>query len=152
MNEINNPKNRTLTLERTFDAPLALVWEAWTQPEHIAQWWGPKGMETKILEHEFKVGGSWKYAMTMPDGNQFIADGVYKEIVPMERVISTANFKPMTEGVEIQTILKADGDKTHMTFNCVHETEEYCKQQEQMGFYNGWGSVFDRLREFLQNN
>lgn len=148
---MNNPKNRTLTLERTFDAPLDLVWEAWTQPEHIAQWWGPRGMQTKVLEHDFTVGGSWKYAMTMPDGSEFIADGVYKNIVPKERIISSANFKPMTEGVEIQAIFKAEGDKTHFTFNCVHETKEYCKQQEEMGFYNGWASVFDRLSEFLES-
>ncbi|UII79161.1 SRPBCC domain-containing protein [Flagellimonas sp. CMM7] len=152
MSEVNNPKNRTLTLERTFEAPIALVWEAWTQPEHVAQWWGPKGMETKVLEHDFKVGGNWKYAMRMPDGNEFIADGVYSEIVMHKKIVSTANFKPMTEGVEIQAIFNADGDKTHFTFNCVHETEEYCKQQEQMGFYNGWGSVFERLHEFLQNS
>lgn len=152
MSEVNNPKNRTLTLERTFDAPIALVWEAWTQPEHVAQWWGPKGMETKVLKHDFKVGGNWKYAMRMPDGNEFIADGVYSEIVLHKKIVSTANFKPMTEGVEIQAIFKADGNKTHFTFNCVHETEEYCKQQEQMGFYNGWGSVFERLHEFLQNS
>lgn len=149
MSEVNNPKNRTLTLERTFDAPIALVWEAWTQSEHIAQWWGPKGMETKVLEHDFKVGGNWKYSMRMPDGNEFISKGRYIEIVEHEKIISTADFKPMTEGVEIQAIFKADGEKTHFTFNCVHETEEYCKQQEQIGFYNGWGSVFERLNEFL---
>nr|WP_299069094.1 SRPBCC domain-containing protein [uncultured Allomuricauda sp.] len=149
MSEVNNPKNRTLTLERTFDAPIALVWEAWTKSEHIAQWWGPKGMETKVLEHDFKVGGNWKYSMRMPDGNEFISEGRYIEIVEHEKIISTADFKPMTEGVEIQAIFKADGEKTHFTFNCIHETEEYCKQQEQMGFYNGWGSVFDRLNDFL---
>lgn len=146
---MNNPKNRTLTIERTLDAPLDLVWDAWTKPEHIAKWWGVNGMETKIVEHEFTVGGQWKYAMTMPDGREFSADGVYIEIVPKERIITSANFKPMTEGVEIQTIFKADGDKTQLTFNCVHETEEYCKQQEEMGFYNGWGSFFDRLSEYV---
>ncbi|MEM9648834.1 MAG: SRPBCC domain-containing protein [Bacteroidota bacterium] len=149
MSKLDNPENRTLTLERTFDAPLSLVWEAWTHPEHIVNWWGPKGMQTKVLEHDFREGGNWKYAMTMPDGNEFIAEGTYKEIVTQERIISTADFKPMTEGVEIQAIFKADGDKTLFTFHCVHETEEYCKQQEQMGFYNGWGSVFDRLGEFV---
>ncbi len=150
MSDISNPKNRTLTLERTFDAPLALVWEAWTQPEHIAQWWGPKGMKTRVLEHNFTIGGQWKFAMTMPDGSEFIADGIYLEIEAESKIISSANFKPMTEGVEIQALFKADGNKTHFTFNCVHETEEYCKQQEQMGFYNGWGSVFDRLGEFVK--
>lgn len=146
---MSEAENRTLTLERTFNAPIKLVWEAWSQPEHIAQWWGPKGMETKVIAHDFKVGGAWKYVMVMPDGNEFIGEGVYSEIVELERIISSADFKPMTEGVEIQALFEAFGDKTKFTFNVVHTTEAYCKQQEEMGFYNGWSSVFDRLGDFL---
>lgn len=150
MSKTDELEKRTLTLTRTFNAPIQLVWEAWTQSEHIAQWWGPKGMETKVIAHDFRIGGAWKYAMTMPDGNEFIADGIYSDIVELEKIFSSANFKPMTEGVEIQSLFEEAGDKTNFTFNCVHATEEYCRQQEQMGFYNGWGSVFERLDEYLQ--
>ena len=152
MSKVNDASNRTLTLERTFNAPIKLVWEAWTQPEHIAHWWGPKGMESKVIEHDFRVGGKWKYAMEMPDGNEFISEGVYSVIVELEKIFSSASFKPMTEGVEIQALFEENGDKTNFTFNCVHPTEEYCKQQEKMGFYNGWGSVFEGLNEYLQEN
>ena len=147
MSDLNN---RTLTIEKTFDAPIELVWEAWTQPEHIAQWWGPKGMKTRIIEHNFVEGGAWEYAMTMPDGKDFIADGVYIEIIELQKIRTSANFKPMTEGVELQVLLKKIGDKTQFTFHVIHETEEYCKQQEKMGFYNGWGSTFERLTSYLQ--
>ena len=147
---MSNVNNRTLTLERTFDAPLELVWQAWTKPEHIAAWWGPKGMQTEVVEHNFKVGGTWKYVMLMPDGNEFIGEGVYSEIIEYKKIVTSANFKPMTIGVELQVFLEAEGDKTKFTFNVIHETEEYCKQQEEMGFYNGWGSTFDRLNEYLQ--
>jgi len=146
---MNEAKNRTLTLERIFDAPIKLVWEAWTLAEHIALWWGPKGMKTKVIEHNFRVGGKWKYVMLMPDGNEFISEGEYSEIVELEKIISSANFKPMTEGVEIQALFEENGDKTNFIFNVVHPTEEYCKQQEKMGFYNGWGSVFDRLENYV---
>ena len=145
MSETNEMNNRTVTLKRTFNAPLKLVWEAWTQPEHIAIWWSPKGMETKVVEHDFKVGGKWKYTMEMPDGNEFIADGIYTEIVELEKIFSSANFKPMTEGVEIQALFEEFGDKTNFTFNIVHQTEAYRIQQEKMGIMNGWGSVFERL-------
>jgi uncharacterized protein YndB with AHSA1/START domain len=145
----NETNSRTLTLKRTFSAPLKLVWEAWTQPKHIAQWWGPKGMTTKVVEHNFKVGGKWKYVMAMPDGSEFIGDGVYSVIVEFEKIFSSANFKPMTEGVEIQALFEEDGDKTNFTFKVVHPTEEYCIQQEKMGFYNGWGSTFDRLETLV---
>ena len=149
MSKTNETNNRTLSLKRTFNAPLKLVWEAWTQPEHIALWWGPKGMDTKVVEHDFRVGGKWKYTMEMPDGNEFISEGEYLVIVELEKIFSSANFKPMTEGVEIQALFEENGDKTNFTFNVVHPTEEYCRQQEKMGFMNGWGSVFDGLEAYL---
>lgn len=150
MSKTKEADSRTLTLKRTLSAPVKLVWEAWTQADHIAKWWGPKGMETKVIEHNFTEGGSWKYAMTMPDGNEFLSEGVYSLIVELEKIYSSADFKPMTEGVEIQALFEEAGEKTHFTFNVVHPTEEYCKKQEEMGFMNGWGSVFDRLEEFMQ--
>ena len=101
--------NRTITIKRTFDAPLALVWEAWTQPEYICQWWGPKGMNTRVLEHDFKPGGRWKFVMTMPDGKDFITEGVYIEIIEFERTVTSADFKPMTEGVELHILFAAAG-------------------------------------------
>ncbi len=149
MSKTNETNNRTVTLKRTFNAPIKLVWEAWTQPEHIVQWWGPKGMDIKVIEHDFRVGGKWKYTMEMPDGNEFITDGVYSVIVELEKIFSSANFKPMTEGVEIQALFEENGDKTNFTFNVVHATEEYRIQQEKMGIMNGWGSVFDRLETFV---
>lgn len=142
-------ENRTLTLERTFNAPIGLVWKAWTQAEHIAQWWGPKGMETKVIEHDFRVGGQWKYVMEMPNGSEFIAAGTYREIEAPHKLVTSADFRPMTENVVLEVLLNADGDRTNFTFNVIHQTEEYCKQQEAMGFYNGWGSTFDRLNELL---
>lgn len=145
-----NEESRTVTIERTYQAPIALVWEAWTNPEHIANWWGPKGMQTRVLEHNFSVGGSWKYAMAMPDGNDFISEGTYTEIVPMQKIVTSADFKPMTQGVELHIILEAEGDATKFTFKVIHPTEEYKIQQEKMGIYNGWGSAFDRLDTFLK--
>ncbi|TSE05273.1 MULTISPECIES: SRPBCC family protein [Aquimarina] len=150
MNNQNDAKNRTVTIERVFNVPISLVWEAWTQPEHIAVWWSPKGMETKVIEHDFRVGGNWKYTMEMPDGNEFIADGVYSVILKFKEIRSSANFKPMTEGVEIQALFEENGDKTNFTFNIIHATEEYRIQQEKMGILNGWGSVFERLEEHLK--
>lgn len=150
MKNTNETNNRILSLQRTFDAPLKLVWEAWTQSEHIAGWWGPKGMTTKVITHEFRVGGQWKYSMAMPDGSEFIAEGMYAEIAEFEKIVTSADFKPMTEGVTLEVLFEEDGKKTNFTFNVIHPTEAYCKQQEEMGFYNGWGSAFDRLAEYLQ--
>lgn len=147
---MNDIAKRTLSIERTFNAPLTLVWEAWTKPEHIIHWWGPKGIETKIIEHDFRVGGKWHYEMNMPDGNVFITDGIYSKIINLVEIFTSANFKPMTAGVYMQSLFEVNGQKTNFIFNVIHPTQEYCKQQEDMGFYNGWGSVFERLEIFLQ--
>ncbi|WP_350285308.1 SRPBCC domain-containing protein [uncultured Croceitalea sp.] len=138
-------------MKRTFNAPLALVWEAWTQAEHIAEWWSPKGVRTKVVTHEFKVGGQWKYIMPMPNGQEFIAEGTYTEIIEFKKIVSSANFRPMTEGVEIQSLFEPNGEKTDFTFHVIHPTEAYKIQQEKMGILNGWGSVFDRLDVLLKS-
>jgi uncharacterized protein YndB with AHSA1/START domain len=146
MSSTNDAKNRTLTLKKIFKAPVKLVWEAWTEPEHLIQWWAPKGMKIDVIAHDFKIGGKWKYAMPMPDGSLFISEGTYLEIEEFKKIITSADFKPMTEGVELHVEFEEDGDQTNFTFSVVHASEEYCKQQEKMGFYNGWGSALDRLK------
>ena len=149
MSKSDNAENRTLTLKKVFSAPIELVWEAWTNPDHIIQWWAPKGMKINVIEHNFNVGGKWKYSMPMPDGNMFISEGTYLQIEPFKKIVTTADFRPMTEGVELHASFEADGDKTNFTFSVVHPTEDYAKQQEKMGIYNGWGSAFDRMETLL---
>jgi uncharacterized protein YndB with AHSA1/START domain len=145
----NDLAKRTLSIKKTFDAPIDLVWEAWTDPEHIAHWWGPKGMSVLVVEHDFQVGGKWKYVVPMPNGAEFISEGQYSEIVEFEKIVTSANFRPMTEGVEIRVLFKKNGAKTDFTFSVIHPTEEYKQQQEKMGFYNGWGSTLTRFEESL---
>ncbi len=149
---MNDIKNRTLTIEKNFNASLQFVWDAWTKSEHIVKWWAPKGIDIKVIEHDFKIGGKWKYSAQMPDGNEYVTEGTYTEIVKLKKIVTSADFKPMTENVKIQVCFEADGEKTKFTFSVIHATQEYCKQQEELGFYNGWGSVLNRLDEFLNHN
>lgn len=146
---MSNLPNRTLSIEKIFDAPIELVWEAWIRTEHIIKWWAPQGMDVKVVTHNFKVGGKWKYSMSMPDGSVFISEGTYKEIIDMERIVTSADFKPMTENVELHVYFEKLDNKTKFIFQVIHETEAHCKQQEKMGFYKGWGSAFQRLESVL---
>ncbi len=152
MNYKNDATNRTLTLKKVIDAPVNLVWEAWTNSDHVMQWWAPPGMKINMVTHDFKVGGKWKYSMPMPDGNLFISEGTYLEIEMHKKIVTSADFKPMTEGVELHVLFEAVGDKTNFTFSVIHATEEYCKAQEKMGFYNGWGSAFNRMETLIINH
>lgn len=149
MENPNDFSKRILSIKRSFNAPIATVWEAWTRPEHIIQWWAPKGRKVQVIHHEFKPGGCWKYVMPMPDGSEFISEGIYSEIVECRKIVTSASFRPMTEDVVLQCIFEEDGDKTHFVFSVIHPTEEYCLQQEKMGFYNGWGSALDRFEKSI---
>ncbi|MCE7995472.1 MAG: activator of HSP90 ATPase [Roseivirga sp.] len=149
MADTNNLQDRVLTITRTFNAPRKLVWEVWTQPEHIAQWWGPTGMETRVEEQDFKVGGNWKYVMTMPNGQDFVAEGTYTEIEDFAKIVTGANFRPMTEGVTLSNLFEDEGAGTKITFDVIHPTAEYAQQQKDMGFEKGWGSHFDRMQEYV---
>lgn len=149
MSNTDNAKNRTLTIKKVFNAPVNLVWNASTQVDQIVQWWAPQGMKIKVIEHNFTVGGKWKFSMPMPNGGDFVSEGTYLEIVEHKKIVTSADFKPMTENVELHVSFEADSDNTNFEFSVVHETEDYAKAQEKMGFYNGWGSALNRMEEVI---
>ncbi|WP_206604204.1 SRPBCC family protein [Aquimarina sediminis] len=142
---------KTLTITKSFNAPIEDLWLAWAHPKYLIRWWAPEGMKLNILEHHFEIGKKWKYSMPLPNGDEFVSEGIYKEISKHKKIITSADFKPMTENVELQVYFKAEGDTTQLTFKVIHPTEEYCKQQEEKGFYTGWGGAFERLNFFVNN-
>jgi uncharacterized protein YndB with AHSA1/START domain/predicted enzyme related to lactoylglutathione lyase len=79
-------------ITRTFNAPPEEVWKAWTDPESVKYWWGPKEFTAPYAKIDLKVGGTYLYAMRSPEGEDFWSTGVYQEIVPQERIVSTDSF------------------------------------------------------------
>ena len=146
----DNSAERTLSISKIINAPVESVWKAWTNPEDIAMWWGPKDLPVKIVNHDFKIGGKWRYTMKLPDGNTFISDGSYADIVDYKKISASADFKPMTLGVVFQVIFTVKGKGTRIDFHVLHPTVAYCKQQEEAGFYKGWNAAFERLGDFLK--
>lgn len=80
---------REIVLSRVFHAPRELVWEAMTNPKHVAAWWGPRGFTTETKEHDFRVGGAWTHVMRGPDGKEYPNKSIFREIVPLQRVVYT---------------------------------------------------------------
>ncbi|MEK6221409.1 MAG: SRPBCC domain-containing protein [Chloroflexota bacterium] len=76
-----------IVVSRTFDAPLELLWKAWTDPEEFKKWYGPKNFTTPVCEIDLKVGGKHLYGMRSPDGMEMFTTGTYLEIAPMERLV-----------------------------------------------------------------
>jgi uncharacterized protein YndB with AHSA1/START domain len=79
--------DRAIVMSRVLHAPRALVWEAWTNPEHITHWWGPRGFRTETKQMDLRVGGVWAHTMVGPDGTRYPNKSVFKEIVPQERIV-----------------------------------------------------------------
>jgi uncharacterized protein YndB with AHSA1/START domain len=76
-------------VSRIFDAPRELVWQAWTNPRHVARWWGPNGFSTTTEKMDLRPGGTWKHVMHGPDGTNYPNESVFSEVSPMERIVYT---------------------------------------------------------------
>ena len=146
-----------IVITREFAAPRQLVWDAWTKPEHIEKWFGPKGFSTRVDEQDFKVGGRSSYVMIGPDGKEYPANGVFKEIVPIEKIVSSADgfdddFQAAhpemdlpKESILMTYIFDDLGKRTKLTLVTTHATVEEREKHEAMGVVAGWNSSFDKL-------
>lgn len=139
---------REFTVTRVFNAPRELVFKAWTEPAHLAAWYGPRGTRTPIesIELDLRPGGRWRARMVREDnGTEFPVGGEYREIVEPERLVFTWALDD--RGSEsLVTITFADhGDKTEMTF---HQAG-FATGGETTGVEDGWLSAFDRLTDHV---
>ncbi len=134
-----------LIITREFNAPRALVWKAWTDPKHLAQWWGPRGYTTPTCEMDVRVGGALKLCMRPTEGTDIWVRGMFREVVENERLVFSGvdNANPASETV--MTISFEDaGSKTRLT---VHQT--FAETEFARGAKEGWNSSLDRLTDYL---
>ena len=89
---VTKPAERVLAITRAFDAPRSLVFKAWTDPKHVARWWGPKGFTTPFCKIDLRPGGAFHYCMRSPEGREFWGKGIYREIVDPEQLVFTDFF------------------------------------------------------------
>ncbi len=85
-------KNEDIIITRMFDAPREIVWKAWTDPELTKRWWGPKNFTAPVIRIDLRVGGKYLNCMRGPDGKDYWSTGIYREIVPRERLVMTDSF------------------------------------------------------------
>lgn len=145
---------REILIERIFDAPRELVWEAWTNPEHVAQWWGPDGFTTTIKEMDFSVGGVWKLTMHGPDGMEYPNSSVFREIVKPERIVFAHGGKreggPGAHFLSTWTF-EALGDQTRVRMQLLFDTPaERDRVIREFGAIEGGKQTFARLAEYLE--
>jgi uncharacterized protein YndB with AHSA1/START domain len=89
---LTDTADREIVITRVFDAPRELVWKAWTEPERLMRWWGPKEFTSPACKIDLRVGGKYLFCMRSPEGQDFWSTGVYREIVEPERIVWTDSF------------------------------------------------------------
>jgi uncharacterized protein YndB with AHSA1/START domain len=162
--EGNNPQE--FVISRVFDAPRDLVWKAFTEPQRMQEWWGPKGATVIKSEMDLRPGGSYLYALRTSDGNTLWGKFVYREITPPSRMVFVNSFSDEAAGVtrhpmaptwplEMLSIFtfEEEGGKTRFT---VHWTPLNPSAEERATFaaghasmQQGWGGTLDKLGAYL---
>lgn len=150
MDDGTRPEPQALVIERSFDAPRALLFKVWTDPAHMARWWGCDYMTNNKIVNDLRVGGDFESKMTLADGSNHIISGRYLEIDAPARLKFTwtwVNGDQKGSDSIVTVDLKEDGDATRMTLR--HErfaTVEECDSHRE-----GWTASVDRLAQELAN-
>jgi uncharacterized protein YndB with AHSA1/START domain len=149
MQKENNTADRELRISRVLNAPIELVWEAWTDPEHLKQWWGPDGFTNTILKMEMRKGGEWNLVMHGPDGIDYKNASVIKEIVKHKRIVYDHVSGPRF----LATIsFEAQGKKTRIDWHMLFQTKEQLIQTvKTFKADEGLKQNVSRMEQYLLN-
>jgi uncharacterized protein YndB with AHSA1/START domain len=144
------PGDRELKFTRIFDAPRRIVYRAWTDPEQVVHWYGPKGFTVTFLEMDVRVGGAWRKCMRSPDGVDYWRSGIYREVVEFERLVFTY-VSDDPHGIRgHETLVTIDfrdqGRKMLMTFRQA-VFESVATRNSHRG---GWGESMDRFADWVE--
>ena len=144
------PADRVLVITRTFDAPRALVFKAWTDPQHLVRWWGPQNFKVVSCEMDVRTGGSFRVHSRSSEGSNHYLQGTYREVVAPERLASTycwsdAEWKPTRPETLLTLTFEEEQGKTKLT---LHQAvfESITARDMHRG---GWSSSLDCLAEYL---
>ena len=144
--------DREIVMTRVFDAPRELVFEAWTDPEQVVQWWGPFGFTTTIHEMEVRPGGVWRFVMHGPDGTDYDNHVVFDEVVKPERLVYRHGGGEENDIKEFRVTVNFDedaGGKTRLTLRLVAESPAERDRMVEFGALEGGKQTLERLAEHL---
>ncbi|MDN3547370.1 SRPBCC family protein [Mucilaginibacter aquaedulcis] len=144
----SNTSDRELRLTRIIDAPVELLWEVWTQPEHIAQWWGPNDFTTTINKMDVQPGGEWNLVLHGPDGTDYKNKSIFKEIVPFKKLV----YDHMSSPKFVATIeFEAHGEQTHLSWHMLFETpEQFIQVVKTFKADEGLKQNLDKLNRYIK--
>ena len=149
---VTTPSAREIRLTRLFDAPRELVFEAMTKPEHVRRWWGVLSDKhsVAVCEIDLRVGGAWRFIGQGPKGQYPSFYGVYREIVPPERLVFTEIFEPHPDGDSlVTTVFTEENGKTRMTVTAAYPSLQVRDMVLGTGMEKGAATSYDRLEDVV---
>jgi uncharacterized protein YndB with AHSA1/START domain len=145
------PSDHEVVMTRVVDASRTLVWEAWTNPEHVPNWLlGPEGWTMPVCEIDLRPGGTWHYVWRQSDGTEMEMRGEYREIAPPERLVSTESWGGDWPETLNTLILHEEDGKTTITQTTLYPSKEARDAALQTGMTDGASVTFDRLAQYLR--
>jgi uncharacterized protein YndB with AHSA1/START domain len=152
--KVTTPGDREIVLTRAFDAPRGLVYDVMSRPEMLKRWlFGPPGWSMVVCEDDARVGGAFRWVWRGPDGAEMAMRGVYREVVPPERVVRTESFEfgcASQAGEQLATlVLTEQGGKTLLTLTLLYPSKEARDGTIASGMEQGMAAGYDRLDELL---
>jgi len=146
---VTTPTDREIVLTRVFDAPRRLVFDAFTKPELLTRWFGPRGWSLVVCEVDLKVGGGFRFLLRGPDGRELGMRGVYREIVPPERSVHMESFDDYPGESQVTASFVEQGGKTTLTATVLYSSQEVRDAVIKSGMEHGAAECYDKLAELL---
>jgi uncharacterized protein YndB with AHSA1/START domain len=144
------PSDRELVATRVFDAPRKLIWEAHTNPRHVSKWMlGPDGWTMPVCEIDLRAGGEWHFVWRGSDGTDMEMRGVFKDIVPPERLVQTEAWGGEWPETLNTLVLTEQGGKTTLTCTVLYLSKDAREKALGTGMKEGWSQSYDRLDKYL---
>src|ERR1700741_1463586 len=150
--KVTTPGDREIVLTRVFDAPRRLVFEAFSKPELLKRWFGPRGWSLAVCEVDLRVGGGFRFVLRGPDGKDMGMRGVYREIVPPERSVHVESFDDYPGESIVTGVFTENEGKTTLTVTVLYAAREVRDAVLKSGMEHGAAEAYDRLAELLASN
>lgn len=147
---VTTPTDREVAMTRVFDAPRRLVFEAFTEPELLKRWFGPRGWRLVVCEIDLRVGGGFRFVLRDPGGKEMGMRGVYREITPPERSVHVESFDGYPGESVVTGVFVEEGGKTKFTATVLYPSKEVRDAVLQMGMEHGAAESYDKLAALLE--
>ncbi len=149
---LTTPSDREIHVERVFAAPRERVFAAYTDPDLIPQWWGPRDTTTVVDRMDVRNGGGWRFVMRSEDGSESGFRGTYREVSAPERIVQTFEWEGMPGHISVETATFEDlGDRTKVVTTSIFHTAEERDGMLGSGMEGGMNETYERLDELLVN-